>query len=72
MQSTSYHPIPPRLVLTLSSYLHVGLPRGLFPVGFPTKILYEFLISLVPATCYGHLILLDLITLIVFSEGNKL
>jgi len=28
-----------------SSHLHLGLPTGLFPSGFPTKVLYAVLIS---------------------------
>ena len=39
------NPCPPHLtswrsILILSSHLHLGLPIGLFPSGFPTKILY--------------------------------
>jgi len=33
-----------KLILILSSCLSLGLPNGLFSSGFPTKILYEFLI----------------------------
>ena len=37
-------PQPPctswRSVLILSSHLHLGLPNGLFPSGFPTRTLY--------------------------------
>jgi hypothetical protein len=35
--------------ITLSFHLHLGLPSGLFPSGFSTKILYAFLSYL---TCY--------------------
>jgi hypothetical protein len=34
-----------RSILILSSRLRQGHPNGLFPSGFPTKILYAFLMS---------------------------
>jgi len=40
-------------------------PTPLFPSGFRTKILYEFLISSKRAACPTHLILLRLVTLII-------
>jgi len=51
-------------VLILSSSLCVGLPSGLFPVGFLTKIVYAFLVSPMHAVCSLHLILLYLITIV--------
>jgi hypothetical protein len=46
-QSSPYHPIPSllRFILILFCHLHLGLPSGPFPFGFPTKILYAFLFS---------------------------
>ena len=39
----------------------LGLPKGLFPVGLPDKILKTLLPSSILATCPAHLNLLDLI-----------
>jgi hypothetical protein len=58
-------------VLILSSYLQLDLLNGLFLSGFPTNILYAFLISFMCATCCTHLILFYLIILTTFSEQYK-
>jgi hypothetical protein len=43
-QISPYHPILSlKSILILSSHLRLGLPSGLYPSGFPTKILYAFL-----------------------------
>jgi hypothetical protein len=39
-----------RSILILSSHLHLGLPSGFFPSGFPTKILHDF--SSLPCVLY--------------------
>ena len=41
IQSTSQHPTSLRFILTLSSHLSLGLPRGLCPSGFPNKSHYR-------------------------------
>jgi hypothetical protein len=62
------------LCSTLISSCHLGvcLSSGLFFSDLPTIILYAFLMSAMRATCYGHLIICDLVILRVFSEENKL
>jgi hypothetical protein len=51
IQSTTLNPISKRSILMLSMHLRLGLPRGLFPSGFPTNNLYTFLFSPIRATC---------------------
>ena len=63
--------IYPRSILILSSHLRLGLPKGLFPVGLPFKILKALLPSSILATCPAHLNLLDLITLTILGERYK-
>jgi len=57
-------------MLILSFHLHLGLPSGLFPSGFPTKILYAP--PPIRATRSARLNLLDLITRIILSEEKRL
>jgi hypothetical protein len=57
-----------KIHLVLSFNLRLGLPRGLIPSDFPTKALYEPLLSPIRATNPAHLILLDLINRIIFGE----
>jgi hypothetical protein len=57
-----------RSILILSSHLHLGLPSGLFPSGFPTKPLYTPLPYPIRATCPAYLIL-DFITHAIVGEG---
>ena len=58
-------------IIILSTHLHLGLPSGLFPSGFPTKTLYTPLSSPIRATCPAHLILLDFITCTILGEEYK-
>jgi hypothetical protein len=54
-QARSIQSIPSYLskILILSTHLLLGLPSGLFPSGFPTNILYAFLLSPIRATCHA-------------------
>jgi len=40
IQSIYPHPTSWRSILILSTHLHLGLPSGVFPSGFPSKTLY--------------------------------
>jgi hypothetical protein len=51
IQSTSSNPTSTRSILILSNQLHLGLPSGLLPSGFPTNNLYAFLFSPIRSTC---------------------
>ena len=53
-------------------HICVDLPRGLFPVGLPVKILKALLSSPIMVTCPAYLYLLDFITLTILSERYKL
>ena len=57
----------------MSSRLHLGLLKCLFPVGLPVKIkiLKALLSSSILATWPAHLNLLDLITVTILSERYK-
>jgi hypothetical protein len=71
IQSTPSHRISLRSILIFSN-LCLGLQSGLFPSGFPTRILYVFLICTMRAKCPAHLTLLHSITLIIFRETYKI
>jgi len=55
----------------LSSHLALGLPSGLFPSCFLTKILHTLLLSPICDICNTHIILLDLITRTVMGEEYR-
>jgi len=56
IQSTTSHPLSLRFILLLFSHLRLGFPSGHFPSGFPTKMLYAFIVSPVRATYPVHVI----------------
>jgi len=71
IQSIPPHPTSWRSILILSSLLHLGLPSGFFPSGFPTKTLYTPLLFPIRAKCPAHLILLDFITRTILDDKYR-
>jgi len=69
VQTISSHPLSLWSILIVSSHLRLGLPSGLLPSLFPNKILHDFLVSSMRATCPSHLPAQDLVTLIIFGEA---
>jgi len=63
--SSLSHLILWRSILILFYYLHLGLPRNVFPRGYPTKALYALLFS---PTCTTSLRRLDMLTRIMSSD----
>jgi len=63
------HTFPPYLILP--SHLCLGLSNGLLSSCFQPKFYIHFS-CLIHATCPSYLILLDLLTLIIFCEAQKL
>ena len=51
--------ISSKSIMILSSHLRLGLPKGLFAVGLPDKILKELLIFTILATWPANLNFLD-------------
>ena len=64
------HPTSWRSILTLSSHLRLGLPRGLFHSGWPPKLC--ILLSPPPYALHAPFIsLLDFITRTILGEGHR-
>jgi len=64
--------LPPwRSILILPSHLSLGLPNGLFPLGFLNTTLNTPLIFPTRANCPAHLILLDFITRTILGEQYR-
>jgi hypothetical protein len=60
----------PKFHYNIIFHLCMGLLSGLFPLGFPTKKFYVFLISTVHITCPVHHILLDLVKCTCFEAPH--
>jgi hypothetical protein len=58
-------------ILVLFFHLCLGLPGGLFPPGFPTKMLW-FCHPPMRSTCLAHLIIVDVTSLVTIVEVCKL
>jgi len=70
--STPLNPTSVRFTLVLSSHLYLGLPSCLFLWGFPAKILYIFLQSMMCATHPVHNKLLYITFKTIMGEEHKL
>ena len=71
-QSVSPLPASWSSSLILSSHLCLSLPSGLLPLGLPVKTLYAPLLLPLYTTCPTHLIHLDLIIWMIFSEQYRI
>jgi hypothetical protein len=58
--------------VNVSSPLRLDLPSISFRLGFPTKMLYAFLIYPIYATSLGQLIIVDLMMILISREEYKL
>jgi hypothetical protein len=72
IQSISLHWITLSSMSVLSSPIRLGLPSGLFQMGFATKILYVFLLSPIRNTCLTYLNLFTLISQISIPWSSSL
>jgi hypothetical protein len=72
IHSTHLNPIYRISTLILSFHLRLGRLSGLFYSGFSSKLLHAFLTPPTRAMCHAHLIFLDMIIVIIFSEEYRL
>jgi len=72
IQSTHSHPVSLRYILILPFHLHLGLPSGLFPSGFPTKIFVRISHPSHACCTPRPFHFLHLITLITFGKAYNL
>jgi len=57
--------------LMLTCHTHLGLPSGIFPSGFPTKILHALLLFPIRAAYPNRLTLLAVITRMILGNGYR-
>ena len=65
------YPTSWRSILILFSHLCLGLPSGHFPSDFPTRTLYETLLSPICSTCPAHPILLHFVPRTILVEDYR-
>jgi hypothetical protein len=58
-------------IFILYTHLHLGLPSGFYPFGFPTNILHAVQFS-IRVTCSVNPIVLDLVSLIILGEEHDI
>jgi hypothetical protein len=70
LQVMSIHTTALSYILILSTFIHLGLPSGLFTADVPNKTLHAFVFSHIHAVWPAHLIVPDLLKLTDFLRGT--